>query len=582
MSEANDTSDHDALAERYAAERAKRVRPEGAAQYIHGTGAFAHYLDDPNRTADAGRAPRTDELDVVIIGGGMSGLLAAVALREQGIDSFTIVESGADFGGVWYWNRYPGAACDVEAHVYMPLLEETGYIPSEKYARSPEIRQHLRRIGRHFGLYEHALFGTQATRIAWDEAIDRWTIATDRGDLIRARSVLLGSGTLNHPKLPGIPGIETFAGHAFHTSRWDYDYSGGRETGELDGLRGKRVAVIGTGSTGIQVAPEVAKWADKLLVVQRTPSIVARRDNSPTDPAWAETLTPGWQEARIEHFEKAVSGLAPNDVIGDAWPEIWGPPGTPPPGMDPREHALSVDFAKMEEMRVRVSSIVRDPATAEALKPYYYRFCKRPCFHDEYLQMFNQANVELVDTQGRGVERIEPRGIVVDGKLHEVDCIVFATGFDLEVGAFTHETRGFSLTGRGGVDIEDRWRNGYKSLHGITVAGFPNLFLVGAARHTANTFNYPFMVREHARHAAAVVAKILARGTAWEPSEAEEAEWARAIEEKSRFDTDYSRSCTPSYFNTKGDENGVGKVSYGGGIFDYRDRLADWRTRVFG
>ena len=198
-----------------------------------------------------------------------------------------IVEKGGDFGGTWYWNRYPGAQCDTASMVYMPLLEETGHRPTEKYAHAPEILEQCRRIGRQYRLYEKALFQTEVTELRWDDARSRWVVSTSRGDRFTASFVGLGIGPLHVPKLPGIPGIETFKGHAFHTSRWDYDYTGGDPNGApLTGLADMRVAIIGTGATSVQAVPHLARAAKQLLVVQRTPSSVDVRGNAPIDPEW--------------------------------------------------------------------------------------------------------------------------------------------------------------------------------------------------------------------------------------------------------------------------------------------------------
>ncbi len=200
--------DPDALREKYRAERDLRLRAAGNEQYIEVVGQFARYLEDPYVTR-AERGPLRDTVDVAVIGGGFSGLLAAARLRESGIDDIRVIEKGGDFGGTWYWNRYPGAACDVESYIYMPLLEEIGYVPKEKYSKAPEILEHSRAIGRHFDLYRNACFQTEVTELRWDESDARWVISTNRGDAMRARFVVMANGPLHRPKLPGIPGIES-------------------------------------------------------------------------------------------------------------------------------------------------------------------------------------------------------------------------------------------------------------------------------------------------------------------------------------------------------------------------------------
>ena len=421
--------DPDALREKYRAERDKRLRADGNQQYQEIAGAFARYLDDPYVEPGFTRARLTDEVDVVVIGGGFGGMLAGARLRQAGVKEIRIIEKGGDFGGTWYWNRYPGAACDVESYIYLPLLEEIGYVPVEKYSRAPEILRHSRAIGEHFDLYANACFQTEVTAMRWDEAQSRWIVSTNRGDAMRARFVIMANGPLHRPKLPGIPGVETFRGHSFHTSRWDYAYTGGDSSGGLTGLAGKRVGIIGTGATAVQCVPHLAAAAKQLFVFQRTPSSIDVRANRPTDPAWAASLEPGWQQRRMDNFNVLVSGgFQEEDLVNDGWtdiirnllilarkPENAGGVG------DGAAILELADFQKMEQIRARVESIVGDPAVAEALKPYYRQFCKRPCFHDEYLDAFNRPNTTLVDTGGRGVERITEHAVWANGQAYEID-----------------------------------------------------------------------------------------------------------------------------------------------------------------
>ena len=210
---------------------------------------------------------------MAIIGGGFGGLLMGGRLREAGFDDIRVIEKAGDFGGTWYWNRYPGAMCDVESYCYLPLLEELNYIPKHKYSYAPEIFEHSKAIARHYDLYKNACLQTGVSALRWDDTSGRWIIHTDRGDAIRAQFVAMANGPLNRPKLPGIPGITSFTGHTFHTSRWDYDYTGGDSDGNLTGLRDKRVAIIGTGATAVQCIPHLGEWAKHLYVFQRTPLV---------------------------------------------------------------------------------------------------------------------------------------------------------------------------------------------------------------------------------------------------------------------------------------------------------------------
>ncbi|MFP5486907.1 MAG: flavin-containing monooxygenase, partial [Acidimicrobiia bacterium] len=316
--------DPDELRRRYELERDKRLREDGNEQYVEMTGQFAHYLEDPY-VAPTEREPLFDDVTVALIGGGFAGLITGARLKEAGIDDVRIIEKGGDFGGTWYWNRYPGAQCDVESYVYLPLLEETGYVPKEKYTRAPEILEHCHRIARHYDLYDNACLSTEVRAIDWDDERDRWVIRTNRGDAMTARFLIMGNGPLHRPKLPGIPGVESFQGHSFHTSRWDYDYTGGDPDGNLENLRDKRVGIIGTGATAVQCVPHLAASAQELYVFQRTPSSIDARNNRPTDPEWAASLEPGWQKRRIENFTVLTSGgLADEDLVMDGWTDIIG------------------------------------------------------------------------------------------------------------------------------------------------------------------------------------------------------------------------------------------------------------------
>jgi cyclohexanone monooxygenase len=472
-----------ALKARYLAERDRRIRPDGNEQYID-ISRFAHYLDDPYVERKE-RAPLFDEVEVIVIGGGFGGQLAAARLKEAGVADVRIIEKGGDFGGTWYWNRYPGAACDIESYIYLPLLEEVGFMPTEKYSRAPEILQHSRLIGEKFGLYENTLFQTEVTELRWDEAAKRWTVHTNRGDAMQARFVVMANGPLHRPKLPGIPGVESFRGHSFHTSRWDYGYTGGDSNGGLTGLMDKRVGIIGTGATAVQCVPHLGEWAKALYVFQRTPSSIDVRANRPTDPDWVKSLSPGWQQARMDNFNILVSGgFADEDLVADGWTDIIGnilllarrKMEAGEKVENPAELMQLADFKKMEQVRARVDQVVRDRGTAEALKPWYNQFCKRPCFHDEYLDTFNRPNVTLVDTQGKGVERIDATGVWANGRHYEIDCLIYATGF--EVGTSYTRRSGYEVYGRDGVSLTQKWANGAETLHGVLSRGFPNCFIV--------------------------------------------------------------------------------------------------------
>jgi len=577
--------DLEAIRYRYAEERDKRIRTDGNDQYVAIAGDLAHYIDDPYVEPGFQREVVDKTVDALIIGGGFGGLLAGARLRQAGVEEICIVEKGGDFGGTWYWNRYPGAQCDVESYIYLPLLEELGYIPREKYSHAPEILEHSRAIGRHFKLYDGALFQTGVTELRWDEDANRWLVSTDRGDTIRARFVSLASGPLNRPKLPGIPGIRDFKGHTFHTSRWDYDYTGGDSTGGLTKLADKRIAVIGTGATAVQCVPHLAAATQHLYVCQRTPSSIDVRDNRPTDPEWAASLKPGWQKERMDNFNALVTGQPQDvDLVNDGWTSLIGKMlrlyVESQGGEEVSLHDIMdlANLEKMNELRARIEALVEHPETSEALKPWYRMFCKRPCFHDEYLQTFNRDNVTLVDTDGQGVERITESGVVIDGVEYPVDCIVYATGF--EVGTGFQRITGFEIYGRDGLTLSDKWSKGIRTLHGVHINGFPNCFLMSTVQG-GFTVNYPHMLDEVATHVAHIVGHALRSGkTIVESSLEAEAAWVQTIIDKGvRGGIIGDETCTPGYYNNEGKprDHFEQMVSYGDGPIPFFNLLSEWR-----
>jgi cyclohexanone monooxygenase len=585
--------DPDALRTKYRRERDKRLRPEGEDQYLVTAGKYAHYADDdPFAPPDFTREPVTDEIDVAVIGGGFSGMLAAARLREAGLTDIRIIEAGADFGGTWYWNRYPGAQCDIESYCYLPLLEELGYVPKEKYSYAPEIYEHSQRIGHAYDLYDITLFQTRVSELRWDEDLKRWHVLTSRGDDIKARFVLTATGPASRPKLAGIPGLDDFKGHSFHTSRWDYAYTGGDHGGGLTKLADKRVAVIGTGATAIQCVPYVAEYAKALYVFQRTPSSVDFRGNKPTDPEWAKSLQPGWQRERRENFSAIVTGQPFEvDLVNDAWTDIFRNLQTMAPlngksadGLpsDVQELAEIADFQKMNQIRARVDQAVADSATAEALKPWYRQFCKRPTFNDEYLEAFNRPNVTLVDTsESHGVERITETGVVANGALYEVDCIIFATGF--EIGTSLKRRIDFDIVGEAGRSLFDYWSEGMRTLHGHSTRGFPNWFFVGIGQNGLSV-NMTFMFDEQARHIAYIIRRARDHGalTVQPTAEAEDA-WVAEIRRLSVMNHDFLEACTPGYYNSEGKfDQAVGTIAretYAPGASVFNALLETWREK---
>ena len=580
--------DPDALRDKYRTERDKRIRKDGNEQYVEVKDTFAHFVEDPY-VESFEREPLTDDTDVVVIGGGFGGLLAGARLREAGVEDIRVIEKGGDFGGTWYWNRYPGAQCDIESYIYLPLVEELGYIPKEKYSFAPEILQHAEAIGRKYDLYSNACFQTEVTHMEWDEEALRWVLHTNRGDRMTARFVVMSNGPLNRPKLPGIEGIESYQGHSFHTSRWDYHYTGGDSNGNLHKLADKRVGIIGTGATAVQCVPHLGETAKELYVFQRTPSSIDVRGNKPTDPDWAKTLTPGWQQHRMTNFNVLVTGgQQDEDLVNDGWTDIIrnlaviaatrGAKDTDDPAAMAERVELA-DFKKMEQIRSRVDDMVEDSETAESLKPWYRQFCKRPCFHDDYLRTFNRPNVTLVDTKGQGVDRITEKGIVANGVEYELDCIIFATGF--EVGTAYTRRAGYDITGKDGLTLSDKWANGLRTLHGFQTNGFPNCFFMGVTQG-GFTANFPHMLNEQSLHIAYMVSQVMdSNANCLETSVAGEDEWVDTIKRMSMFNQKFLEECTPGYYNNEG-QPGVGNSligsAYGGGPEAFFQILRDWRA----
>ena len=608
--------DPDALAQKYQEERDKRIRADGNRQYQEVSGDFSYFVDDPYIDKKLTREAIEEKVEVVIIGGGFGGMLAAVRLHEAGFKDFKIIEKGGNFGGTWYWNRYPGASCDIESYVYLPLLEKTGFVPQQKYTNASETLHYCDVIAKKYDLHDRAILQTEVTSTNWDEEERRWMVSTDRQDNIKARYVVHSNGPFNRPKLPAIKGISEYQGHTFHTSRWDYSYTGGDANGRLTGLKDKRVAVIGTGATAVQCVPHLGASAKQLYVFQRTPSSVDVRNNQPTDPNWISSQQPGWQDARRRNFESLVMGTpVSEDLVGDGWTEafrfLYGGVREKVPSkwkmaywalsgivskelyqqglkgyltekatkyMNIAEAMELADYQKMEKVRARADSVVEDKETAEALKPYYRQFCKRPCFHDEYLPTFNLPNVSLVDTDGKGVDQISEKGIIFDGQEYEVDCIIFATGF--EVGTDYSRRAGYQIKGINSRSISEKWADGLSTFHGMHLNGFPNAFFFGPSQ-SGFTATYTYSLDEQSIHLAHIMGQIKKQGaTRVEASESAEKEWVQTIIEKARLTADFQEKCTPGYYNNEGQVNTKPQNgTYGGGPFEFFALMKKWRAK---
>jgi cation diffusion facilitator CzcD-associated flavoprotein CzcO len=579
--------DPEAVRAKYLAERDKRLVPGRAdIRDLRADDHFARYRDDPF-TPVSEREPVTDDVDVVIVGGGIAGVLAGAHLRKAGLERIRIIDQAGGIGGTWYWNRYPGVMCDVESYMYLPMLEELDYIPTNRYAFGEEILGHLQKIAERFDLVTDALFHTGVTRAEWNEEAARWHIQTDRGDQVNSRWYVLAVGILNLMKLPAIPGMEDFAGRSFHTARWDYEYTGGGRHEPLTGLTDKVVGFIGTGATGIQCVPPLAESAKHLYLFQRTPSAIGERGNRPTDPDFADGLGPGWQRARMDNFQSIMLGRPVDvDLVDDGWTHHYAAVHHPPRSKDMTvaeflRGAEELDYRIMDLHRRRVEELVTDPATAEIIKPYYRYLCKRPCFHDEYLPSLNNPNVTVIDCPG-GIERITAKGPLVDGKQYEVDCIIYGTGFEAELTPL-YRRAGHEIVGRGGVTLAAKWADGPASLFGMMSRGFPNLFVMPApGQQAVVTVNYTQLAVLGAEFVGGAVGLLEKSGVeVFEVSAEAEASWTQKIIDSFVDGSAVMSACTPSRINNEGHPEAMKPRggNYGRGMgdwFGYRDLLEQW------
>jgi cation diffusion facilitator CzcD-associated flavoprotein CzcO len=551
---------YDEIKERFAAERDLRLgyRPPGTEMYQPLEGSLAALEADPYAEGWVPRDPIVDPIDggvdVLFIGGGFSALLTSARLREKGVESIRIVERGADVGGTWYWNRYPGIACDVVAYDYLPLLDEMNYVPTRHYAEGPEIFAHCQAIARKYDLYELAVFQTTVTSTVWDGETERWVVTTDRGDTMRARFVICANGTLAKPRLARIDGMERYEGTAFHTSRWDYDYTGA----DLERLADKRVAIIGTGASAVQIVPNVGAVAKELYVFQRTPSSIDIRDDWETDPEWAATLDDGWQARRRAKI------IAKQRAAAEKRSTLRG-------GITREEKIRRQENANIDAMmRIhrRIDETVDDPVTAAALKPWYMLMCKRPCFHNEYLPTFNRPNVHLVDTAGKGVTEIGRRGPIFDGVEYEVDLLIYATGFEVQQTGIYNR-----IVGEHGVDLQDKYADGIRTLLGIHTEGFPNLFIMGGYQASFQ-FNLTDLLQAQGDHIANCIDHVRVNGYDTLDVTGESEEWWVQEVIAHRGKTTRNQECTPGYYNFEGQENRRQDGNYNGGFPMYLDHIA--------
>ena len=564
-------------AEEQARYRAFKEVRRGAADYMAMEGEFARYLTDVYSADPVEREALSDECEILVVGAGFAGLLLWHKLKAAGFTDVRFCEKGGDVGGTWYWNRYPGIACDVESYSYLPLLEETGYVPTMKFASGFEILEYCQRLAEKFGFYDHCLFHTTVEETAWDEASGRWIVTTDRGDKMRARFVLLANGILTTPKLARIEGMQTFKGESFHTSRWDYNID----------LAGKRVGIIGTGATAVQAIPELAKTVGELYVFQRTPSSIDVRDQRATTDEERQTWAnePGWARARRARFARISAGRTAMQANDDYLS------GKVADFKVRKEHAgmlsqeelldkqLEANFRIMEQIRARVDAIVQDPKTAAALKPYYPFGCKRPTFHDEFLPSFNLPHVHLVDTAPGGVAEINERGVVHDGVEYPLDVLIYATGFQwMATSTFN------MITGRDGRTLKQKWETeGTRTYLGLHSRGFPNLFIIAGPQGGGGSFNFTDAIEAHGEYVVWLLKEMRERGVSTVDVRAEPEQAYAEHCRMSDVATAPLRDCI-SYYNGHGDAE-PGSLAYYGGNRWHRYRAeaqASLEPYVFG
>ena len=608
---------------RYGEERAKRLRDEGIDQFvdISLSDKFKQFGEDPwidlAVVKDVKTQFPTDRTQMLILGGGFGGLLYAVRMIEAGIrpEDLRIVESGGGFGGTWYFNRYPGLICDIESYCYLPLLEETGYMPKHRFASGEEIRQYANLIAEKYGISDSAAFLTKAEKLTWDETTKEWQVQLTQSREgeppqtlnIRSQFVATVNGVLNWPKLPGLPGILDYQGEMFHTSRWDYSITGGSPTDpSLEKLKDKRVAIIGTGATAVQAVPHLARWAKHLYIVQRTPAAVDVRDQKETNPEWFKkevANSAGWQRERLRNFHQHFTTAAQPSVnlVNDGWTRavtMAAIAGNPDPAAPKTAEDIpaymkklhAIDLPRQAAIRARAVEVVKDSAVAKKLQAWYPTWCKRPCFHDEYLPSFNRDNVTLVDTDGKGADSFTADSIVVGDKSYPVDIVIFATGFRSPYGGTPAEKANITITGLNNLSMSTAWETaGPSTLHGVLDTNFPNLFLAGPWQASTSP-NYLFNVDALAKHSAYILSQSLkkADGKPFAVSSSKEAadNWAMEVMMRAAPMAAII-GCTPSYFNLEGAIDRIPPEAqrilaksglWGKGIEDFLGHIEAWRA----
>lgn len=604
---------------RYGEERAKRLREDGPAQWIDISldENFKRFQDDPWVDPDAVNDVKSmfpdGSCQLLIIGAGFGGLMYAVRMVQAGVhpEYIRIVDPAGGFGGTWYHNRFPGLMCDIESYCYLPLLEETGYMPKHRYSYGEEIRKYAEDIADKWNITNSAVFQTKAEKLLWDETAKEWQVelvqrkGNHSQDLtVRSKFVATVNGVLNWPKLPGFPGILDFQGKIFHSARWDYSITGGSQGNpSLTRLKDKRVAIVGTGATAVQIVPHLARWSKHLYVVQRTPASVDRRDQRPTDPEWFHkqvATAKGWQRERLRNFHNHFrTGEKPSvNVVDDQWTEsIMLPISGNPDGPTSMEELPAymktlnaLDLPRQASVRARCEKIVKDHKVAQALQPWYPTWCKRPAYHDDYYPSFNQDNVTLIDTEGKGPDCITADSIIVGNQSLPVDIIIFATGYRAPFGGTPAEKANLTITGLNGVSMTQEWaRNGPTTLHGVIDKNFPNLFLSGPWQASTSP-NFLFNVDELAKHASYILSEAKRRAGgkpfAVAPTAKAVEDWGMQVLMRAAPMAAIV-GCTPNYFNLEGKldqtppemQTTMAKSGlWGKGIEDFVATVEAWRV----
>ena len=436
--------------------------------------------------------------DAIIVGAGFAGMYMLHRLRGLGLTA-RVYEAGKGVGGTWYWNRYPGARCDVESMDYSysfsdELQQEWRW--SERYSAQPEILRYANHVADRFDLRRDIQFETRVTAAAFDEATSRWTVETDRGDRVSARFCIMATGCLSDAQLPPIAGRESFAGKWYHTGRWPHE--------GVD-FTGRRVGIIGTGSSAIQSIPLIAKQAAHLVVFQRTPNYSMPAQNAPLDPAYERRVKETYADFRRQARESRVgfvtersgdSALAvPETERRREYEKRWsrGGLGFSAAYTDLLTSKEANDTAA-EFFRAKIRNIVRDPEVARVLTPTDYPLgTKRLCVDTDYYDTFNRDNVTLVDLRKTPIEAITPQGVRTSEAEYEVDDLVFATGFDAMTGALL----AIDIRGRGGRPLREAWAAGPRTYLGLSIAGFPNLFTITGPGSPSVLSNMVVSIEQH-------------------------------------------------------------------------------------